>query len=145
ARGGVPESAPQRTEAIQYEIDGPVTAVSKRRRCCALRHDNSRPLARRSRRRPPSRRRRFLILGEAAAQRLHEIDHPPRRGKRWLARWNGTGLLGPEVREQRLLVAVPERQGVEIAGLAVHNMLSQREHLPRHGQLRSIAEARPGL
>src|SRR5262249_44190708 len=92
-----------------------------------------------------SRRRGFLILGEAAAQRLHEIDHPPRRGKRWLALWNGTGLLGPEVREQRLLVAVPERRGGEIAGLAVHNMLSQREHLRRNGQLREIAEVLLGL
>ena len=94
-------------------------------------------MARRGYRGPPALRGRFLILGDAAAQRLHEIDHPPRRDKCLLALLHGAGLLGLEVREQRLLVAVPKDCGVEIAGLAVDNMLlGEREHLRRKSELR---------
>src|SRR5213083_3041939 len=85
---------------------------------------------------PPARRGWLLILGDAAAQRLHEIDHPPRRGKRLLALVNGAGLLSLQVCEQRLLVAIAESQGVEIGDLAVHNMLGEREHVRRKGELR---------
>jgi hypothetical protein len=40
------------------------------------------------------------------------------------------------MREQRLLAAVPEGQGVEIGGLAVDNALGEREHVRRKGELR---------
>src|SRR5262249_61583016 len=59
----------------------------------------------------------FSVLGDAATQCLHEIDHPMRRGKGLLALWNGAGLLGLQMRQQGLLVAVPEGRGVKLAGL----------------------------
>ena len=58
-----------------------------------------------------ARRGSFNIRGDAATQCFHEIDHPVRRGKHLLALWNGAGLLGPEVRQQRLLVVIPKVQG----------------------------------
>jgi hypothetical protein len=45
----------------------------------------------------------------------------------------GARLLGLQVREQRLLVAIPEGQGVEIGGLAVDNVPGEREHVRRKG------------
>src|ERR1700720_4799633 len=70
----------------------------------------------------------------------HEIYDPMGRGKRPFALWNSAGLLGLEVREQRLLIAIPEGQGVEIGCLAVKNMLGQCEHVRRDGEVRQIAE-----
>jgi hypothetical protein len=78
----------------------------------------------------------FFVLGDAAAQRLHEIDHPVRRGKPRLALLHGAGLFGLQVREQRLLVAVAEGQAVEIGGLAVDNMPSERQQVRRDGEVR---------
>jgi len=74
-------------------------------------------------------------FGCATAQRLHEIDHPPRRGKRLLALWHGAGLFGLQVRAQRLLVAIAEGEGVEIGGLAVDNMPGEREQVRRKGEV----------
>src|SRR5262245_38376987 len=73
----------------------------------------------RSYRYAPARRRLFLVLGNAAAQRLHEIGHSLRSGKRQLALLDGAGLFGLSVREQRLLVAVAEAFRVEVANLAL--------------------------
>src|SRR5260221_5934859 len=95
--------------------------------------------------RPGSSFTSFLVLGDAAAQRLHEIDHPMGRGERRLALRNGAGLLGLEVREQGLLVTVSEGQGVKLCRLALENMLGEREHVRRNGQLRQIAEVILGL
>src|SRR5438105_12397305 len=89
--------------------------------CAAPRY--SRPLARRDCRSSLARRGSFNVRGDAATQRFHEIDHPVRRGKHLLALWNGAGLLGPEVGQQRLVVAVAKGRGVKLAGLAVENML----------------------
>src|SRR5262245_28922420 len=97
---------------------------------------HSRPFARRGCRGCLARCGAFGVLGDAAAQCLHEIDHPVRRGKGLPALWNGAGLLGVEMRQQRLLVAISEVRGVELAGLAVENMLGQREHVRRNGDLR---------
>src|SRR5437660_12393375 len=58
------------------------------------------------------------------------------RGKGLLALLNGAGLLGLEVRQQRLLVAVPEGRGVELAGLAVENVLGKLAHVRRNGAVR---------
>src|SRR5438128_4716913 len=44
----------------------------------------------------------FGVLGDAAAQCLHEIDHPVRRGKGLPALWNGAGLLGLQMRRKTL-------------------------------------------
>src|SRR5260221_10607567 len=79
----------------------------------------SRPFARRSCCGSLTRRGSFGVLGDTAAQRLHEIDHPLGRGKGLLALLNGARLLGLEVHQQRLLVAVPEGRGVKFCGLAV--------------------------
>jgi hypothetical protein len=49
------------------------------------------------------------------------------------------------MREQRLLVTVPEGCGVELSGLGVENMLRQREHVRRNGEVRQIAEVILGL
>src|SRR6516225_5534592 len=81
----------------------------------------------------------------AAAQCLHEIDHPLRRGKGLPALWNGAGLLGLQMRQQCLLVAVAEGRGVKLAGLAVENMLGQREHVRRNGEVGQVAEVILGL
>jgi hypothetical protein len=53
----------------------------------------------------------------AAAQRLHQVDDAMGRGEGLLALGNGAGLLSPEVRKQRLFVAIPEGRGIERAGL----------------------------
>src|SRR5262249_8994683 len=82
----------------------------------------------------------FAVLGDAAAQCLHEIDHPVRRGKGLPALWNGAGLLGLQMRQQCLLVAVPEGRRIKLAGLAVENMLGQREHVRRNGEGGQVAE-----
>src|SRR2546429_5175485 len=87
----------------------------------------------------------FGVLGDAAAQCLHEIDHPVRRGKGLPALWNGAGLLGLQMRQQCLLVAVPEGRGVKLAGLAVENMFGQREHVRRNGEVGQVAEVILGL
>src|SRR5260221_9382679 len=105
----------------------------------------SRPFARRGCRGCLARRGSFGVLGDAAAQRLHEIDHPMRRGKGLLALLNGARLLGLEVRQQRLLVAVPEGCGVELAGLAVENVLGKLAHVRRNGEVRQVAEIILGL
>jgi hypothetical protein len=47
--------------------------------------------------------------------------------------------------QQRLLVAVPEGRGVEIALLAVKDVLGELAHLGRNGQLRQVAEVIPGV
>jgi hypothetical protein len=65
------------------------------------RPDHSGPFAPRGSRGRLARRGWVGVLGDAAAQRLHQIDHPMGRGKRRFALWNGTGLLGLEMREQR--------------------------------------------
>jgi len=57
----------------------------------------------------------FFVLGDAAAQRLHEIDHPARRGNRRLALLYDAGLFGLQMRKQRLLVTVPKAHGIEIS------------------------------
>src|SRR5438105_9234931 len=84
---------------------------------------HSRPFARRGCRGSLARCGAFGVLGDAAAQCLHEIDHPVRRGKGLPALWNGAGLLGLQMRQQCLLVAVAEGRGVKLAGLAVENLL----------------------
>src|SRR5262249_41831859 len=61
------------------------------------------------------------------------------------ALWNGAGLLGLQMREQCLLVAVAEGRGVKLAGLAVENMLGQREHVRRNGEVGQVAEVILGL
>src|SRR5947199_10744570 len=88
---------------------------------------HSRPFARRGCRGSLARCGAFGVLGDAAAQCLHEIDHPVRRGKGLPAPWNGAGLLGLQMRQQCLLVAVPEGRGVKLASLAVETMLGPRE------------------
>src|SRR5258707_7450746 len=85
----------------------------------------SRPFARRGCRGCLTRCGSFGVRRDAAAQRLHEIDHPLRRGQGLLALLNRAGLLGPEVRQQRLLVTVPEGCGVGLAGPAVANMVGK--------------------
>jgi hypothetical protein len=62
------------------------------------------------------------------------------RGKGLPAFWNGAGLLGLQMRQQCLLVAVPEARGLKLAGLAVKNMLGQREHVRRNGEVGQVAE-----
>src|SRR6516225_1276119 len=106
---------------------------------------HSRPFARRGCRGSLARRGAFGVLGDAAAQCLHEIDHLLRRGKGLLALWNGAGLLGLQMRQQGLLVAVPEARGLKLAGLAVENMLGQREHVRRNGEVGQVAEVILGL
>src|SRR5256885_10007096 len=49
------------------------------------------------------------------------------------------------MRQQCLLVAVPEGRGVKLAGLAVENMLGQREHVGRNGEVGQVAEVVRGL
>src|SRR2546430_14106146 len=88
---------------------------------------HSRPFARRGCRGSLARCGAFSVLGDAAAQCLHEIDHPVRRGKGLSALWDGAGLLGLQMRQQCLLVAVPGGRGGKLCGLAVENMLGQRE------------------
>src|SRR5207245_9523210 len=66
-------------------------------------------------------------------------------GKGLPALWNGAGLLGLQMRQQCLLVAVPEARGVKLAGLAVENMLGQREHVRRNGEVGKVEEGILGL
>src|SRR5258708_74789 len=68
-----------------------------------------------------------------------------RRGKGLLALLNDAGLLGLEVRQQRLLVAVPEGRGVKFCGLAVENVLGKLAHVRRNGEVRQVAEIILGL
>jgi hypothetical protein len=58
---------------------------------------------------------------------------------------HGAALLGLEMRQQRLLVAISEGRGVELAGLAVENMLGQPEHVRRNGEVGQVAEVILGL
>src|SRR5260370_19970164 len=68
-----------------------------------------------------------------------------RRGKGLLALLNRAGLLGLKVRQQRLLVAVPEGRGVKFCGLAVENVLGKLAHVGRNGEVRQVAEVILGL
>src|SRR3974390_299884 len=63
----------------------------------------SRPLAGRW-----SPARRWPVLGDAAPQGLDEVDGPAGHGKALLGLRRHPGLLGLEVRQQRLLIAVAE-------------------------------------
>ena len=84
----------------------------------------SRPLAGR---RGPARC--WLVLAEAAAQRLKEIDGPAGQGKTLLGLRRQASLLDPEVRQQGLLIAVAEGRGREARGLAVENVRGEPEQL----------------
>src|SRR5207249_4962710 len=78
------------------------------------------PFARR--RHFPAQGGEFFVLGDAAAQRLHEIDHPARRGNRRLALLYDAGLFGLQTRKQRLLVTVPKAHGIEISDFDIDNV-----------------------
>src|SRR6516164_5839619 len=106
---------------------------------------HSRPFARRGCRGSLARCGAFSVFGDAAAQCLHEIDHPVRRGKGLPALWNGAGLLGLQMRQQCLLVAVAEGRRVKLAGLADENMLGEPEHVRSNGEVRKAAKIMLGL
>src|SRR4051812_32299194 len=72
---------------------------------------------------------RLLVLLDAPPQRLHEVDHlTGSREARLLPRCF-TGLPGLEMGDERLLVTVPERRGIEAASFAVEDVLGQAEHV----------------
>ena len=77
-----------------------------------------------------------LVLRDAAAQRVHEIDHATGCGKCRIALLDGADLFGLEVREQRLLVAVTKGVRVEVSDLALQDLRGEREHVGRERQLR---------
>jgi len=81
----------------------------------------------------------FLVLRDAAAQRLDEIDGPAGHGKTLLG-LRQPGLLGPQVRQQGLLIAVAETRRREARGLAVENVRGEPEQLGRRRQVRYLAE-----
>src|SRR5580704_19111544 len=100
----------------------------------------SRPLAGR---RGPARF--WLVLAEAAAQRLDEIDGPTGHGKTLHGLRRQAGLLGPQVRQQGLLIAVAETRRREARGLAVENVRGEPEQLGRRRQVRYLAEIVPRM
>src|SRR6202035_4495818 len=100
----------------------------------------SRPLAGR---RGPARC--WLVLAEAAAQRLDEIDGPPGHGKTLLGLRRQARLLGPQVRQQGLLIAVAETRRREARGLAVENVRGEPEQLGRRRPVRYLAEIVPRM
>src|SRR5580704_17365296 len=82
----------------------------------------SRPLAGR---RGPARC--WLVLADAAAQRLDEIDGPTGHGKTLLGLRRQARLLGPQVRQQGLLIAVAETCRREACDLADENVRGKPE------------------
>jgi hypothetical protein len=69
-----------------------------------------------------ARRGAGLSSPEAAAQRLDEIDGPAGHSTTLLRLRRQAGLLGPQVRQQGLLIAVAETRRREGRGLAVENV-----------------------
>src|SRR5260370_42524245 len=87
----------------------------------------------------------FAIAIFVQVARVHKLFTMHCRGKGLPALWNGAGLLGLQMRQQCLLVAVPDGRGAKLASLAVENMLGQREHVRRNGELGQVAEVIVGL
>src|SRR5262245_12042174 len=84
-------------------------------------------------------------FGCATAQRLHEIDHPPRRGK-LLALLHGAGLFGLQVRAQRLL-APKNGHKPKPSGWPAYTSSADRKgrnHPPRPGSFFCRAGRRAG-
>src|SRR5260370_27356386 len=80
----------------------------------------------------------FAIAIFVQVARVHKLFTMHCRGKGLPALWNGAGLLGLQMRQQCLLVAVPEGRGVKLASLAVENMLGQREQVRRNGEVGQV-------
>src|SRR5579862_5233012 len=67
----------------------------------------------------------LAVRGNTAPQCLHEIDGPARHRPARFRLRRHPGLLGLEVRDQRLLIAVTECGGIESRELAVENMFGK--------------------
>jgi len=82
---------------------------------------------------PPLQRAAAPLVSSATLRRNASMRLTTRCGgaKVFPALWNGAGLLGLQMRQRGLLVAVPEGRGVKLAGLAVEDMLGRREHVGR--------------
>src|SRR6516225_1027231 len=100
----------------------------------------SRPFARRSGGGSLAWRGWLGVLGDTSAQRLHEIDHPLRRGKGLPALLNSARLPGLQVRQQRLLVAVAKAPGVKLCGLTGEDKLGKLAHVRGNGDLGEIVK-----
>ena len=97
---GLPVGLTERPEIVQHQIDGAVAARPSDGAiglCMTL----TRVCAPPGRLRALAGRRWLLILVDAQAQCLHEIDHPARGGEGWL-RLPSAGLPGLEVGEAAL-------------------------------------------
>jgi hypothetical protein len=87
----------------------------------------------------------LLLLGDAPPQRLHEVDGPAGHGKALLGLRRQAGLPGLKVRQQGLLIAVPEGRRIEGAGLAVENVRGEPEQLGRRRQVWYLVEIILGI
>src|ERR1700676_178602 len=86
-------------------------------------------------------RGRLLAAGvDAGLQGIHEIDDA-RRARLLADGLDGNSrLLALQELDQRLLVVILERLGLEVTGLGIHDMSGELHHLRRQLQLRYVSE-----